>query len=96
MNLKTISAVLAVSLGTATFTIAQQPARINLGEGEAKARKILLENAAKQGKTLSPSAESSATVTHWNGTISWGGKNHHFSMLGRNPAGGSSTTIIPV
>ena len=95
MNLKTISAVLAVSLGTAAFTIAQQPARINLGEGEAKARKILWRMQPSKA-TLSPSAESSATVTHWNGTISWGGKNHHFSMLGRNPAGGSSTTIIPV
>jgi hypothetical protein len=96
MNLKTISTVLAVSLGGATFTIAQQPTRINLGEGEAKARKILLESAAKQGKILSPSAEATATVTHWNGTIHWGGKNYHFSMLGRNPADGSSTTIIPV
>lgn len=96
MYLKTVSAVLAVSMSCAGFAFAQQPAKINLGEGEAKARKILLDKAARQGKVLGPAAEANATVTHWNGTISWGSHKYRFSMLGRNPADGSSTTVIPV
>ena len=96
MNRKTISAALAVSMCCATLALAQQPAKINLGEGEAKARKILLENAKKQGKVFDAAAQAAATVTHWSGSISWGGHNYQFNMLGRNPADGSSTTVIPI
>lgn len=93
---KTVSAVLAASMGCATFVFAQLPAKINFGEGEKKARKILLDNAAKQGKVLDAAAAAAANITHWGSTISWGGHNYQFTMLGRNPAGGSSTTVIPV
>jgi len=96
VNLKTIAAVLAVSMGSATFALAQRPGKFNQGEGEAKARKILLDKAAKAGQAPDVAAQSAATITHWSSSISWGGHNYQFSMLGRNPADGSSTTVIPV
>lgn len=96
MNLKLTSTVLAFSMGCTALGFAQQTSKINWAEGEAKARKILLEKAAKEGKVLDAASQATAVVTHWNGIITWGGHNYHFSMLGRNPANGSSTTIIPV
>jgi len=96
MNSKLMSAILAFSAGCTTLGLAQQPKKINWAAGEAKAREILLEKAAKEGKVPGPASEAAATVTHWNGTITWGTHKYGFSMLGHNPANGSSTTVIPV
>lgn len=96
MNPRAVSTLLAVSMSCATFALAQRTTKMNLGEGEAKARKILLEKAAKEGKVFSAAAATTATITHWSGVISWAGHNYSFNMLGHNPAKGSSTTVIPV
>ena len=72
MNPKAVFAVLAVAIGCSSFAVAQRPAKMNLGEGEAKARKILLEKAAKEGKVSDAAAPAAGTVTHWGGVISWG------------------------
>lgn len=73
------------SVGCSNFALAQRPTKINLGEGEAQARKILLEKAAKEGRVFDSAAPAAATVTCWSGVISWGGRNYQFNMLGHNP-----------
>ena len=98
MKAKFLSAVLAFLLGCTGLATAQKLYKVNLREGEAKARKILAEKASKEGKTLgrSEAAANSATVPYWSGTINYDGYQFPFTMLGTNPRRGSAITVIPV
>lgn len=96
MNLKLLSAAMAFSLGCGALSSAQSPKKINLREGEAKARRILAEKAAKEGKTAHAPAASSQTLTYWSGTIEHEGYTFPFTMLGTDPNQGPATTVIQV
>ena len=77
---------------------AQKRFNVNLHEGEVKARKILAEKAAKEGKTLghAQAATSSATVKFWSSSIYYDGYQFPFSMLGTDPREKPASTVIPV